>query len=105
MSQQSNACFASSIWCRVPDIYDAAKAHGDTAALQRRAITLLVELAAKLDEASFHAWSASAVMLAADLDTDATVHEQLALAPFEPTPAPGPLPSPPRRTASFPAAR
>lgn len=87
------------------DAYDAAKAHGDTAALQRRAVSTLVHIAAKLDECGLDAYAAVALLLVAELDVDATVHEQLALAPFEPTPAPGPLPDPPRRTARFPAAR
>lgn len=87
----------------MPDVYDAAKAHGDTAALQRRAITALVGVATTLDTCGLDADAALVLMLIAELDADAAVHERLALAPFEPTPPPGPLPSRgPRRTELYP---
>jgi hypothetical protein len=79
-----------------------AQAHAATAKLERRTVTMLAEAAARLDESGVPDWAATLTMLAAELAADAALHEEIAVACFDPTPPPGPLPHP---TARYPVAR
>lgn len=75
-----------------------AKHEAATAALERRTITALTEIAVVLDQCEVDGWASAISILIAELDIDASAHEKNALDCYEDTPLPG---DPPKRTAKM----